>query len=369
MMKKLTCLIWLSLSLAACGGFEETTVERVEYRLTGDAAVDASLPLLPRDELALTGLADGARTAGSLGVSVYGPLHDRRAVRGKGLSIAVYTATHPSTSWTLAWGAAPARLGNTIQLSNNGTGSFQLVLAVPEGYPDRLYFRLIDDAGVAHGEADGSAFVVRVYTRILSHAFARSYDYENRYAGHLTVNYSGPLGANDAPVTLHHGWNNWQNVADVPMTRIHTSAWYSVADYATAIIPIPHDAVYFDAAFSDGDAWDNNDGADFHTAVRPLVVASTSLGYDSTKWVSLVYANGTLTEPVFVRYGIDGWQNVAEAQLASAWYKGSSLGFHSVSLRTAPAARVLDLAFRDSRGNWENNFGMDWHLDIQQAGY
>lgn len=357
-------------SMVTDGGVK--VLER-EVVLTGEPAVDASIPFLSEIELKSAGIiAPGLETEAVISntaVSVYGPLHDRRAVRGKKLEFS-YFANNTALTYTLRYGYSPTTLTSSIVLAaNTNNGNRKALITVPANAGDRLYFKITDSAGNTYGDYNGQPYYVRVYDRIVSYGYAMPYNpvYAPGVAGYLTVNYAGPVSG--AATILHYGFDNWQNVKDTNMQYYTASAYYGAADYASVTLELTSTVSMLDFVFRSGNAWDNNGGADFHQTLKPLVICDTTSLSASGKYVNILYANGRLNAPIFAHYGTDGWKGVNDVQLYTETYQGSWLGYYTKSVRIDPNARVFDVCFRDQNNNWENNGGKDWHFDVERPLY
>jgi len=345
--------------------------EKVEFVLTGDPAVDAAMPFLTPEELAFYGfngdnsVAPASVTPSPVFVAAHGPLYDARAVRGKGLSVnAYFSGTDTNTVLFLVYGYSANNLSAKVTMKTSGYGSFNAELQIPQNAGSKLYYRITDTNGNTVAEKNGQPYTVSVYDRIVSFSYAKAYNYggDAEFAGWLTINYSGAsVSSNTA---LHYGWNNWQTVGDTNMSFTGNSSYYSSASYSTVLLQIPNNANYLDFVFYGNGVWDNNGGNDFHMSVKPIVIVSPQSAYDGSKYVSVVYANGNLAEPVSVHYGVDGWQNVKDEAMYAAYYRGSWLGYYTKTVNVDGGRNMFDLVFHDGADHWENNYGMDWHIDI-----
>ncbi|OHD55829.1 MAG: hypothetical protein A2Y33_14445 [Spirochaetes bacterium GWF1_51_8] len=376
-MKKLYVSATLAAAILSAGcsvtqmELPQNAAQKIEYVLTGDPAVDASMPFLTPEELVFygfigdSGIVPVSVSPSAVVVSAHGPLYDARAVRGKGLSISSYfSGTDSNTVLLLAYGYSPDGLSTRTEMKNSGFGSFTAELSIPQNAGDTLYYKIVDLEGNVAADSKGQPYAVKVYDRIVSFSYSKAYVYGEPadFAGWLTVNYSGPsLSSN---TVFHYGWNNWQNVADTNMQFMGSSTYYSSANYSSIMVKIPNNAEYLDFVFFGNGVWDNNGGGDFHMNVKPIVIINPSKAYDGSKYISVVYANGTLSEPVYAHYGVDGWQNVKDEAMYAAYYRGSWLGFYSKTVNVEGYRSQFDLVFHDSANRWENNYGMDWHFDI-----
>lgn len=73
----------------------------------------------------------------------------------------------------------------------------------------------------------------------------------------ITVKYRGELTQREKPISMHLGYGRerWTNVQDVPMEKLPDGSWgaHVTVDTDTAI----------NFCFTDGDHWDNNNGANW----------------------------------------------------------------------------------------------------------
>lgn len=64
-------------------------------------------------------------------------------------------------------------------------------------------------------------------------------------------------------------------------------------------------------------------------------------------------------DEVFIHYGVDGWHNLKTTRM-----QRMSDGIFGAELR-ADASREINVCFKDSANNWDNNSGWNWKVDIQ----
>lgn len=360
--------------LGACSldNSQVSSVMELEVNLTGDPAIDTSINSLPLEELLVLGLVTADQGAVTLDVSdtivysyVYGPLHDKRAVRGEKIAVSV-TVNDADTNdvFRIAYGYSPEQLDTILVLSNTGYSYRKGKIDVASDALDKIYYKVLDAQGNEYFDRDGEAFWFTVFDYIFSYSFSTTYYYggETSVAGFLYVNYSGP--AVGEGMSLHFGWNDWQNVTNINMSLHTNGTSYYPANYGSIRLDVPNDAHYLDFVINGNGIWDNNDGQDYHLAVNPLVRVTPTSIYDGKRSVSFSYANGTLDDTIFAHYGLDGWNNVDDVKMYKMTYQGMPMGFHTGYTTVDAAASVLDLAFFNTDGVWENNYGMDWHFDI-----
>lgn len=73
----------------------------------------------------------------------------------------------------------------------------------------------------------------------------------------IEVRYRGDLADSGKPVVLHlgYGYGTWNNIQNIPMDRLPDGSWgaHVTVDTDTAL----------NFCFTDGDRWDNNNGANW----------------------------------------------------------------------------------------------------------
>lgn len=293
--------IFAAILLASCSVNQQSEeVSSIEYNLTGNSAIDSSLPFLSREELEMFQLirksdvsSTSEKTAsveGNVGpnkdmlsVNVYGPLHDQRLVKGKKIAVSLYKGNGGLTgTWTVYYGYASQGLTHTVTLSQSTYGNY--VAFIDLDYASMFYFKVVGGDGTVI-DYNGQPFSARMYDQILSYTLQD---------GRLTINYSGPASGNDT--SFHVGWNNWSETRDYstyydnwPIAKYAQPGGYN---YTT--IDVPWWANYIDFAIHGNGMWDNNKGLDFHTCIRPLVSAQVSSFWNNQKQVNIYYAGGRL---------------------------------------------------------------------------
>ena len=70
----------------------------------------------------------------------------------------------------------------------------------------------------------------------------------------------GPL-ASSRQMTLHCGFDKWQDITDIAMSKPAEETW-------EVTFTLPTDAERIDFVFTNGDNWDNNSGMDWHAMVK-----------------------------------------------------------------------------------------------------
>ncbi len=366
-MKKVLLLMMVALLAGACSLNQDNTennVKVINVISTDDPAVNAAIPLFSEQELQIMGLAEGdavveANTVYSAG---RGPLFDNRGVKGKTYSFSIYPSD-TNKSYVVKYGFSADAVNQTVN-ATNVYSSWYARISIPANAPGQIFWKVVDSDGIEYLK-EGQLYNAFLYDTIVSYSYSESY--HTSINDGIYINYSGP--STGAGMLLHFGWNSWNQVSDVAMDWITNSSYSYASDYATARVQLPTDAEYLDFAIFGNGIWDNNQGQDFHTSVRPLVTVQPNSTYknyngDIIKTVSISYANGDLGDTVWAHYGVNGWQNVAEAQCYPFRYNGYVSAVYSQSVTVSVDASVFDVAFRNNSGDWENNFGQDWHTDI-----
>ena len=167
-----------------------------------------------------------------------------------------------------------------------------------------------------------------------------------------------------AQINIHHGFNGWTGTETEPMTQ--------EGIYWEYVITVPDDTYEINMVFNDGTTWDNNSGNDWHITVincsddEPLPTVSTipaePVGCDPvTIRYNPVGRPIVGAEQVYIHIGRNGWSDVIDPAPAMTWE-----GNHwSYTYSPMPAGtEVLNFVFNDGAGNWDNNNGNDWYVNI-----
>ena len=116
-----------------------------------------------------------------------------------------------------------------------------------------------------------------------------------------------------------------------------------------------------------------------HTYIGTGTGSSSGSG-DSVSWephtpqagdtVTITYdANaGTLSsdaDPVYIHIGNSGWQDVISPDPAMIYDTTESVWTYEYSIPSY--ATTVDLVFNDGSGNWDNNYGSDWHISVTDS--
>jgi len=207
-----------------------------------------------------------------------------------------------------------------------------------------------------------------VYKRYVTDAYKPhagtpvDYDPGNATQGKaLTIFYKGTL-ATSTQVTLHWGFNNWQVPTDKPMIRRGDGFW-------EATVSVPINATSLNLAFTDGASWDNNAGVNWNPTIAPVSFAPFNTPVDT--WPNPapggqpinVYYKGPLATSataITLHWGRDDpFLDPADVPMTK---RPDGYWFATI---TAPAANsaapdkvpILQFAFQDQAGNWDNNGG------------
>lgn len=299
-----------------------------------------------------------ASTALAANATVTGPLGDAQIVRGKklGMSYLHYGSSGADTTSTVTvhYGFR-GTTDQSVVMSSTGYGNRVAFLDVPADAAGFWYTLSVSDGSVQSN--DGQPFALRVLDRAVSIAKTAP------GASTIMVKYAGPV-TTTYDTYLHLGWNNWNDVGDAFMSRTEFS--YGKAgvyyDYNYVELSPPWWASYLDFVFKDargGGTWDNNGGADWHQSVRPLVTTSVNDQGTGLTYVTVTYADGSLS-PAILHHGTDGWQGVTDVAMQPA----SGIGYQ-VYLTLPSSKQTLDFVFTDGNGHWDNNFGMNWSIVLR----
>ncbi|MFA7331418.1 MAG: carbohydrate-binding protein [Candidatus Delongbacteria bacterium] len=69
------------------------------------------------------------------------------------------------------------------------------------------------------------------------------------------------------------------------------------------------------------------------------------------------------TNPVYLHYGFNGWEGVADVALS--WAADSAAWRGTLTL--PQGAEQVDFVFHDNLGHWDNHSGQDWHVPVEGA--
>lgn len=297
-----------------------------------------------------------------LSMNAYGPLSDRRLIRGKRVAV-VARPLAPSPSrpprglpagetYQVFYGNDPSRIFDWAELRPTEYGTLAAVFDLPTSTPGgRFYYRLVGSKGtvVDNGGFPFSQQVVDSAVRL------------GVEGGRLLLRYSGPAAGPDS--RLHAGWNGWKTVFDMGMASIDQGAakYGSPGGFTSALLEVPSWATSIDFVVFHRDSCDNHGGRDWRFSLKPLVDASVREKSDGLQTVDISYAWGALEAPI-VRYGINDWLELADQPLSPL---PGRPGAWETSLRVNADAAVLRLCFHDGKGRWENDGGRNWEFDVR----
>ena len=330
--------------------------QEIKFKTTGNAVIDASLPRLTTEELNAFDLIEKGESAvmstGPTGAFtiLYGPLHDHRVVHGKkvGISFLQYTSSSDD-KFFVECGYSPDNLNASYEMSKTGYGNMVAFCDVTsDNNIKKFYYRIVGNKGYVY-DNNGQPFEYKIYDRVISYRL-----YDNK----LQINYSGP--SLTSGMYIHAGWNNWNDAFNLGM-RVDDYPIFKYAypgGCATANIDVPWWANYLDFVFNGNGQWDNNNGDDWHTSLKPLVDVSIDSVGTTNKDITIYYTAGTLNN-VIAHYGFDNWNNVSDKQLRT-YYGGQWTGRISVPSNVS----LINMVFNDGQGNWENNFNKNWNFEI-----
>lgn len=165
--------------------------------------------------------------------------------------------------------------------------------------------------------------------------------------------YNASMGYQD--LVLHYGFNNWQDVKEVPMTLIprdiDVSATIDVPLWATSLEYV----VYVRRA--DGTTvWDNNGENDYRVPVHQAGVNVTVIGTSRT--ITFI----TPLDSAVLHYGVNGWKNISEIGMELDTHTLAVKGVkqYKATLSNLASTDALDFCFRTNEWEWVNNKGANW---------
>jgi len=291
------------------------------------------------------------RSLNAPGASITGPLGTPELVKGRklGVSYFYYDGTSTLFDVKINYGFYNGQLTTTEDLDQTGYGNYIVYIDVPSD-AQAFYYEISRDAVVLNN--DGAPYEQEVKASAVSVAL--------HHGDQLNVSYAGPRTSNQT--FIHQGWNGWANASTQAMQHSYYS--YPRAgqyyDFNSINLTIPAWANSVDFVFTSENLWDNNDGQDWSQSIRPFIKTSFLNSSDGKKFIGIDYANGNLS-PVVVHYGFDGWQNVS--QKGMDYFQWTEK--YGTVVEVPGDAQVLNFVFTDGKGNWNNNNGQDWSLDLQ----
>ena len=116
--------------------------------------------------------------------------------------------------------------------------------------------------------------------------------------------------------------------------------------------PILHTYV----GIGNGSSSGNGDVATWEPA-SPQAGQTLSISYDLD--------SGSLdnsTDPVYIHIGHSGWQDIINSDPEMEYNTETSKWVYEYS--TPSDATTVDFVFNDGVGNWDNNYGLDWHVSV-----
>lgn len=83
--------------------------------------------------------------------------------------------------------------------------------------------------------------------------------------------------------------------------------------------------------------------------------------------VSFNPSGGPLSDAaeVFLHYGFNDWSTVQSPDVPMSW--NTSTLTWDTTIPVSTTANLLDVVFNDGSGLWDNNFGQDWHFEVDGA--
>lgn len=365
---KTIIFLFLCFFIMACDNSETNySVKQLNVNLTGNTSVDTSIPFMTLDELQQMEIIDGVKevdsdklnkiipspsydpSSGSL--TIYGPLHDNRVVRGKNTVVNfVKYGEYITGKVFVNYGFySPYSLVNKKEITSTGYGNLVGYIDVPSDATG-FYCNIETEDGTIFNNK-GTPYSAKVYDSIISMQIAD---------GKLTLNYSGAV-LNDNTY-VHYGFNNWVDLNEIKLQKgWQISKYAQSGDYGYVYIDLPYWVEYIDFVFRSGENWDNNSGKDWHYSVHPFVdVRVSEINGANQRAVSVYYANGKLN-PVIAHLGFDNWTNVIEENMY--YTSGGQWSLHTMNI---PAdALELNAVFKDPYNNWDNNFDKNWNFNLK----
>jgi alpha-amylase len=262
---------------------------------------------------------------------------------------------------TMQWGTNNWQGVQQSAMTKNAQGLWQVAVTVPANAQNSVDFMFFNPANSAFDNNGGADWHVAITTAQVVTATPAPVS-----AGqNLTVTYNDIPGTLTAPtaVTLQWGTDGWQNSQQAVMTKNAQGLWQaSVAVPITASGSV--DYMFFNPVNS---AFDNNGGADWHTAVAQAPVVTYSPNpVTAGQSLTVTYNDGpgVLNAPnaVTMQWGRDGWQGVQQVAMTK---NAQGLWQAAITVPAAATTAVDFMFFNPNNTEYDNNAGADWHVSVQ----
>lgn len=220
----------MSASLAGCSIEHNLDKSAYEHVLVETQPVFSPTPgLIILSDEEITNQADSTLPSeGGTTLNVYGPLNDRRIVRGNLFRVTFSKSwgASPFESYTLNYGFHTDETQSVV-MSLDAKGSFSVVVEAPTN-AEGLHFTIEGSQGMVYRDEDKS-YTLKTYESAIT---------VNRSSNNLTVMYAGPaVGYHE---TLEYAWNSTNLIQKKTMTATNISGSYYYPDnYAMTTVSLP----------------------------------------------------------------------------------------------------------------------------------
>lgn len=170
-----------------------------------------------------------------------------------------------------------------------------------------------------------------------------------------SIYYDGSLAGSASAVTMHWGYNGWNQVTDTPMTQQANGSWK-----ATVTVPV---GTQLNAAFyNQANTWDNNGGNNYSMEIQAPGVVTTNPSPLAAGQSATIYYYGALAPSataVDMHWGYNGWTGVTDTPMIR---QGN--GTWAATITIPAGATEFNVAFHDQNNNWDSNSGFNYNVAV-----
>ena len=177
-------------------------------------------------------------------------------------------------------------------------------------------------------------------------------------------------------ITLHYGYDDWNDVEDLVMTNVGGNNWevtFVVSETAESSL---------DYCFTNGSSWDNNNGSDWHLEVVDGSGSGTGGGTNEYTKLddSVSYLYDSESSSLKIRYnssqsGLAGSSQMIAHLGYNTWTNVDDYDMTNVSTNlweleySIPSSDVTQINVCFTNGSsWDNNNSNDWCIEIDGGG-
>lgn len=166
---------------------------------------------------------------------------------------------------------------------------------------------------------------------------------------------------NASEINIHIGFNGWIGTETLPMTQ--------EGIYWEYVFNVPEDTYEINFVFNSGDDWDNNSGNNWSIAVTNC----SDDGPEPT--VATIPEEPEGCDPIEIRYNPQGQPIAGASEINihighNGWIGTETLpmtpegNIWTFTYNPPAGTEVVNFVFNDGEGNWDNNGGNDWFVNV-----